>query len=225
MSHQPGESAPQVGNRTDWPDLIENLPETALEQSGMPETAYRSSSIVLRELTGIALLRIHSLQAFATLRDTMAACDILLPAEVNQSQGQDPAAICLAPGEWLLFSEYLGPGRLSAQVQPAVDLHHTAALDLTDGFAVFRLSGTGAPWLLSKLCALDFQRGAAAAHAARTQMQQAAVTLHYHRPGGLTTESVFDLIVDRSIAAYLWQILLASIPHAEELEEQFGAGP
>jgi len=153
----------------------------------------------------------------------MAACDIQLPIQVNQSLGKDPAALCVAPGEWLVFSEFLGSNRLFEHVHESVDIHHTAVLDLSDGMSVFRLSGSGAPWLLSKLCGLDFHDGASAtAHGARTRLQQLAVTLHYHRPGGLSGDSVYDLIFDRSVALYLWQLLIASIPHAEELQQQYG---
>ncbi len=207
----------------DWQDLIEEIHSTALQQAGLAGNSHGSDSTDLRELTGVTLVRIHSLQPFATLREDMAACDILLPASVNQSLGQDPAVICLAPGEWLLFSEYLSAGRLFEQVQPAVDPHHTAALDVSAGLAVFRLAGGASSWLLHKLCGLDFHdHHPVAAHAARTRLQQVAVTLHYHRPGGLGNACVFDLICDRSLARYLWQLLLASIPHAEELEQKYG---
>jgi sarcosine oxidase gamma subunit len=122
-----------------------------------------------------------------------------------------------------LFSEYLGYRRLTEQVRKAADGHHTVALDFSDGLTVFRLTGNGIPWLLGKLSGLDFGGGLpAAAYCARTRLQHVSATLHYHQPGGLATESVFDLIVDRNVARYLWELLVASAPHAEELEQQFG---
>jgi len=204
-------------------DIIHGAPDSALQQAGVTDLNHSGRSIALRELTGIALLRIHSLRPYAEIRTMMTACDITLPAEVNQSLGMDPSALCLAPGDWLLFSEYLGYQRLSSQVRASIEPHHTVALDLSDGYTVFRLSGTGAPWLLNKLSGLDFQKCIAGAPwCARTRMQQVAVTLHYHRPGGLANAPVFDLILDRSMARYLWQLLIASTPHAEELEREFG---
>ncbi len=223
MNTKPDKVVLQAPEGIDWLEWIEEIPDTALEQTGMADTSFSSDSIMLHEMTGTALLLIHSLQPFAALSDGMAACDVRLPAAVNQSLGQDPTAICLAPGQWLLFSEYLGCSRLFEQVHTAVEFHHTAVLDLSDGLTVLRLSGRGSPWLLNKLCGLDFQRDIdAPAYGTRTRMQQAAVTVHYHRPGGFTSESVYDLIVDRSIALYVWQLLIASMPHAEELEQHFG---
>lgn len=214
-------SSPSV---IDWTDLIEEGHTTALQQAGLAENSYSSNAIVLQELTGATLLRFHTLPPFAVLRDNMAACGIPLPAEVNQSLGQDPAVICLAPGEWLLFSEYLSAIRLFEQVQAALDPHHAVALDVSAGLAVLRLTGSASSWLLNKLCGLDLQaHHAAAAHAARTRLQRVAVTLHYHRPGGLGHDCVFDLICERSLTRYLWQLLLASIPHAEELEQKYGS--
>jgi len=215
----------QTAEATDWQGFIEEMPDTALQQSGLVDVSYRSQHIFMRELTGIALVRIHSLRPFSVLQEGMARCGIQLPANVNQSIGQDPAALCLSPGEWMLFSEFLGYMRLIEQVRIAVDNHHNVALDFSAGLTVFRLAGSGIPWLLAKLSGLDF--GGAlppAAYCARTRLQHVAAMLHYHQPGGLATESVFDLIVDRSVARYLWELLIASAPHAEELEQQFAKG-
>jgi len=218
-----GRRPARITASADWQEFLKHPPDTALQQVGLVDPSFSSTSIAMRELTGIAILRIHSLQPFSVLRDGMAACDIPLPADVNRSEGQDPTALCLAPREWLLFSEYLGYRRLAEQVRAVSEMPRTTALDFSDGLAVFRLSGRAAPWLLSKWSGLDFHgRPPAAAYCARTRMQQVAVTLHYHQPGGFATESVFDLMVDRSLATYLWQLFLASVAHAEELERQFG---
>jgi sarcosine oxidase gamma subunit len=89
---------------------------------------------------------------------------------------------------------------------------------------VFRLSGSGTPWLLNKLCGLDMQHGwVAGTHCARTRLQHAGVVLHQHSPGGPGGDKVLDLILDRSLALYAWRLLLASIPHADQLTQMHGA--
>jgi sarcosine oxidase gamma subunit len=93
---------------------------------------------------------------------------------------------------------------------------------MSDGFAVFRLQGNGSPWLLCKLSGLDFLAGRAAGqHCARTKLGQVAVVIHYHQAENKAF--VFDLLVDRSYARYLWELLAASAPHADELALTFGA--
>jgi heterotetrameric sarcosine oxidase gamma subunit len=217
-------------NIAGWNEFIDAPPGTALQQAGMMDRSFDSTTITLHELVGTTLLRIHSLQEFDALKASMAACGIALPARVNDSMGQDPAVLCQAPREWLLFSQFLSATQLLEQMQPALerglDGQHTAALDLSSALTVFRLGGSAAPWLLNKLCGLDFQRGSTGgAHTARTRLQHAAVTLHYHPAGDPASTPVFDLIFERSMAVYLWQLLVASVPHAEQLNQLYGTRP
>jgi heterotetrameric sarcosine oxidase gamma subunit len=96
-------------------------------------------------------------------------------------------------------------------------------VDMSDGLAVYRLSGSAAAWLLSKISCVDFVATAAfGQYAARTRMGRVAVVVSHHQLVGTDTEFVYDLIFDRSIAAYLWQLLLSSAPHAQELAAEFG---
>jgi heterotetrameric sarcosine oxidase gamma subunit len=211
-------------NSTPWSEFIDAPPCTALQQAGVADRSHSSGGINLRELDGIALLRLRSLLEFNTLESALAACGIVLPGKVNDCSGQDPAVMCQAPRDWLLISERSSARQLLEQLQPALNAQHTIALDLTSALAVFRISGSAAPWLLSKLCGLDVHAGIRTdPHAARTRMQHAAVTLHYHAGEGLASLPVFDLIFDRYYAAYLWQLLVASIPHAEQLSQLYGS--
>ena len=213
-------------NPSSWSEFIEAPPCTALQQAGVVDRSHISGGIDLRELEGASLLRLRSLQEFTTLESAMADCGIALPAKVNGCSAQDPAVLCQAPRDWLLISERSSARQLLEQLQPALNAQHTIALDLTSALAVFRISGNAAPWLLSKLCGLDVRAGIkTAAHTARTRMQHAAVTLHYHAGDGPSARPVFDLIFDRGYAAYLWQLLVASIPHAEQLSQLYGSGP
>ena len=209
-----------------WNEFIDAPPCTALQQGGVEDRSFISTEISLRELDGITLLRLRSLQEFIALESSMAACGIVLPAKVNERSGQDPVALCQAPRDWLLFSERISAKQLLEQMQPALHVQHTIALDLSSALATFRLSGTAAPWVLSKLCGLDLHAGIRiAAHTARTRLQHAAVTLHYHALDGPASMPVFDLIFDRAYAVYLWQLLVASVPHAQQLNQLYGSRP
>ena len=210
----------------DWNEFIDAPPCTALQQAGVEERSFHSAEFSLRELHDMTLLRLRSLQEFNALESSMAACGIVLPAKVNERSGQDPVALCQAPRDWLLFSERISAKQLLEQMQTALNAQHTIALDLAAALAVFRLSGSAAPWVLSKLCGLDVHAGIrTAAHSARTRLQHAAVTLHYHAADGPASMPVFDLIFDRAYAIYLWQLLIASAPHAEQLTRLYGTRP
>ncbi len=213
-------------NKANWNEFIDAPPCTALQQGGVEDRSFISTGISLRELDGITLLRLRSLQEFNALESSMAACGIMLPAKVNACSGQDPAVLCQAPRDWLLCSERISTQQLLAQMQPALNAQHTIALDLSSALAVFRLSGSAASWVLSKLCGLDVHAGIrTAAHTARTRLQHAAVTLHYHAGEGPASMPVFDLIFDRAYAIYLWQLLVASVPHAQQISQLYGTRP
>lgn len=175
-------------------------------------------SVRLREMRGLSLLRLR------VGDETLAAGPPMpeLPGRTGQCSGKDPVYLCLGPREWLAISASSTPRQLVHDLQSAIDKVFAAAYDLTPGLVVLRLSGYGAPWLLSKLSCLDFIGGTAAGeHCARTRMVDAAVTVHYHQPAD--GEWCFDVIADRSLASYLWGLLRSCAPHANELTNTFGA--
>lgn len=194
---------------------------SALQQAGLEETEFRTPNLHLREVQNACLLRIRSLQA-ESLAANLRPAGLEIPVSTGQSCGNDPLWLCLRPGEWLVLSETLSASALEeflrvvrSDENSAV---HNAIMDASDSLAVMRLSGSAAPWLLAKLCGLDFLGGAGSSqHCARTRMAQVAAVVSYHpvKPG--SAEFAYDLIVDRSIARYLWDLLLLSTEHAEEL--------
>lgn len=192
---------------------IEAIP-SALRQSGLAEHDFSGESVRLAELTGLSLAR---LRHHPRSGDAPSG----LPEEAGQCNDTDPAVLCLRPGEWLWISESDAPEALLEQAAGRAGGHGGAAYDVSDGMAAFRLSGSGAAWLLSKLSGLDFQGEAGGeAHCARTRMGRISVLVHHHRPE--TGSYVFDLFVDRGCARYLWELLKASAPHADDLVRAFG---
>jgi heterotetrameric sarcosine oxidase gamma subunit len=196
-----------------------------LQQAGITGTEFRSANLLLRELPDTRLLRLRSLQpelTTAALRDL----GLDLPSSTGGSAGIDPAILCLRPNEWLVYSSSGTPGGLLDRVQARLNgaqpeggvSGHTAALDMSDGLAVLQLGGAAAPWLLAKLSSLDFLGARETGqHCARTRMGQVAVVVNYHPLAASSTEFVYDLILDRSIARYLWELLLHAASHAEEM--------
>jgi heterotetrameric sarcosine oxidase gamma subunit len=190
---------------------------TALQQAGAESTAIQRTHLNLRETGSAAVIRIHSLDT-AQITRALQQAEIELPATVGQSEGRDPVIMCIRPGEWLVYSEALQADQLLQQLRELGQTDATAIYDASDALASFRISGAAAPWLLAKLSSLDFVGGSKAGqHCARTRMGQVAVVVNYRQPGGDDSAYVYDLIFDRSIALYLWQLLQHAADHAEEL--------
>ena len=193
---------------------------TALQQAGVTNRHFSNPSLELREITAATMIRIHSLDPPERLTATLPGVGSWLPEETGQSAGWNPAALCLRPQEWLLFCETDCNPDLLQEIASATDSQRTAVIDQSHGLAVFRLSGTAAPWLLGKLSCLDFLAGISEGqHCTQTRFAHCAVLVHYHdhSRGGYC----FDLIFDRSIAKYMWSLLTASADHATELARNF----
>jgi heterotetrameric sarcosine oxidase gamma subunit len=204
----------------------ENLPAqgpTPLRQAGLDATRLEGRELVLEEVAHPAVLRLHTLEEISALRGRLAEVGIDLPLDTNAAAGRDPSALCLRPGEWLLTDHRRAGDELIARASPVVDPGLTALLDVSDGLGMFELTGAAAPWLLAKLCCPDVLAGVSAGkqHCARTRMGDVSVVLHFRPdPGG---EPEFDLVFDRSVAKYLWDLLSDAAPHAGELYNLHGA--
>lgn len=198
------------------------------KQTGIQARASRFDGVDLCEIENAALVRLRSLEEPAEA--LLAALG--LPRQTGRCSGDDPVALCLAPGEWLLVGVQSDPqaapragtasGALPERLQGQLASGLTAVYDQSDGLAGIRVCGPAAPWLLAKLSCIDFA-AAGVDWCARTRMGDAAVTVHC-RPAGASgqIDPRFDLYVDRSVAHALWTLLEASAPHATELNQEFG---
>ena len=198
---------------------IQRDARSPLLQAGIAERDIRLEHVQLREITNLALARLRSMDSPPGAQ--ASALDV--PIETGQCAGTDPVFMCLGPREWLAVSATSTPHRLSTQLQAVTQAARgMAVFDASDALATLRIAGTAAPWLLSKLGGLDFLAGAREGqHCTRTRLGEAAVTIHYRED--TQQEWVFDVFVDRSIAAYLWALFLECAPHASELAQTHGA--
>jgi len=188
---------------------------SALKQSGVESSVFTTDTLAIREMTGWKISRLHVLPR----AEQPDFASIELPKYVGECLGTSPVVLCLRPREWLFLDH-----SAEASEAPAWEQKENGSAfwsDLSDGLTVFRIEGAGAPWLLNKVSGLDYQSWhAAAAHCARTRMGQIAVVVHFHRTPD--DGDVFDLVVDRSIARYVWELLCASAPHANDLARATG---
>jgi heterotetrameric sarcosine oxidase gamma subunit len=112
--------------------------------------------------------------------------------------------LCTGPGEWLLVSPPIGAARLHNVLAPELTTHGLALVDLTDGLAVFEVSGSAVREVLAKSCGLDLDRlRFRAGQCARTRFAQIPVVIDCTQDSG-----IFELYAPRSYAHYLKDWLL-----------------
>jgi heterotetrameric sarcosine oxidase gamma subunit len=190
---------------------------SALQQSGVESHDFHSETLSLAVLQNTSFIRVHSLSE----NPLSADCSIKLPDKTGQCSDQNPRVLCLRPRDWLVVSDSSRLEELLQQLDEVTDSNATAVLNASDSFTTFRVARAAAPWLLGKLSGLDFltekNKGP---HCAQTKIGHVAVIVHYHQPAG--GDYVFDLILDRSIAKYLWSLMIESADHAEELNNNYG---
>ena len=132
-----------------------------------------------------------------------------LPTAANTANnGDDIAVLWLGPDEWLVTAPPGTEGDLVARLTGAVDSHHAAVVDVTDNFTTIRIAGPAARTALAKGCPLDLHpRAFGPGRVAQSVVAQVDVILHQVAGDDGVAGPAFDLIVRRSFAEYLWQIL------------------
>lgn len=192
---------------------LESTP-SRLAQAGVDATPFQIDSLWIREIENVAAVKLRALPGF----EQHTPGDLNLPQETGECLGSNPAILCLRPGEWLLVSKSKDAGELLQSIkEPA-----TAGLfawDQSDGLVVFRVEGDAAHWLLRKNAGLDFHvTPSTIDHCAQCKMGHIGVVIYYH--AGPNGSGVFDLLVERSLARYLWTLMVATAPHASELNKE-----
>jgi heterotetrameric sarcosine oxidase gamma subunit len=196
--------------------LAAPVPLAPLAQAGISCNEFATGSLRLEERVALTLVRVHSLGDLPREFSGLAQW----PQRTGDCGDGDPAVCCLGPREWLLCSESIAASILVAQIERVADQSSCAVCDVSDGFAAFRLSGAAAPWLLAKVCSLDVLGDAAGGSwCRRSRIGKVAAILRFRG----STGGQYDLIVDRSLARYLWELLLSSASHADELARAHGA--
>ncbi len=123
-----------------------------------------------------------------------------MPSHVGEILSGAPRVLCMGPQEWLLVSQEHDATGLRAHIEPDLATQCLVLADLTDGFAVFEVSGPAARQVLSKGCGLDLHsRTLNAGQCGRTRFAQISVIVEC-----LDAHPRFQLYVGRSYARYLY---------------------
>jgi sarcosine oxidase subunit gamma len=135
-----------------------------------------------------------------------------LPGEPNTvAEGNGQVVYWLGPNEWLLVIPQEQESELIFALRAALSEVFAAITDISSGQTVIAIDGEHARDLLAKGCTLDLHpRVFRPGTCAQTLLAKAPVLIR-HRPDA----PLFELIVRRSFADYLWRWL-------EEAAKEFG---
>lgn len=135
------------------------------------------------------------------VRDSLG---IELPTQANTVVSGPGVTVCwLGPDEWLVTTPYERDTERIDALDRAVAGSFVAITDVSGGLGVVTLEGARARDVLAKGCPLDLhERRFAVGDCAQTVLARASLLL-VHRARG-----VFDIVVRRSFADYLWRWLV-----------------
>jgi sarcosine oxidase subunit gamma len=163
---------------------VANLTHQTLAQMlGRPATVFTSPKLTVALVAPVY-------QAYLSGSPDEKALGMALPHEPNHMTGETTRALWIAPDRWLIVADM--PLSLST-------IDGAFVSDITDGLAVFDLSGPAARQLLAMGCSLDVEGDALApGRCARTLFAGVDVILY-----SLGSHDRFRIHVERSMASYL----------------------
>jgi sarcosine oxidase subunit gamma len=160
---------------------------------------------VLRErrILGRIMLHLDPRNEYLALRAS-TAIGHALPARGCATGNEEVCILRLSPGTYLVVTPGNDPYALLGQIRAALADGHAAVIDLSSGYATFRLSGPTAVELLYRGCSVplddpDFVPGCCIS----TKFGKVMVIIHRVDPG-----QTFDLHVARSFALSLWDCIV-----------------
>lgn len=189
-------------------DTISKLPllsplaeEPVLEVSG---------ALHVRDLTpslGVLHLRGPEAEAVVERFNAAESAKITSPA-IGETRSLEAGVLCrLAADEYLLLVEKLaGLGAAYAALEDVGGGSRVTLSDLTHAYGKLLLSGRQIPGLLPRLCGLDTsEAGFPDGRAAQTSLAKIHATLA--RVDEKADGPSFYLLVDRSLTAYVWEVI------------------
>jgi len=130
-----------------------------------------------------------------------------LPTDVNTVSGMIDGiyTLCLGPDEWLIVTASNKEQKLYNELIQALQQLHTSINLVGESRTVIRLSGLHARSVLAKGCSVDLHpRVFKPGQCAQTILARSDITLHHVAHEANTNDAIYDIIVFRSFAEYVW---------------------
>jgi sarcosine oxidase subunit gamma len=135
------------------------------------------------------------------------ALGIDLPVKPCTSSGNDSISVLwLGPDEWLLVTADATDTTLVNALQTSIAQTFSKLTDISSGQTIIRISGDKTPGLLARGCTLDLHpRVFGVGQCAQSAIAKSPALIH--RVCDTDQTLVFNIIVRRSFADYLWRWL------------------
>ncbi len=169
--------------------------------------------ILLSELTEFGCLNLRGEGPGFMAASSAALGFELSDAPNTTSRDGKTLALWLGPDEWAIRAPLHRTPALEDALDRALDACHCSVNDVSDQFALMRLSGLHAREVLERGCPLDLhEREFAPGRCARSHFLEAGVLIYQ-------ADSVpgFDIWVRRSHGPYLWHMLESAIASVKGL--------
>ncbi|PCD77236.1 sarcosine oxidase subunit gamma [Pseudothioclava arenosa] len=144
------------------------------------------------------------------LAKALKALGLPVPGQRRIESAEGRQIAWMSPDELLLICAYAEAPALVAQLSEALAKEHALVVDVSDARALFRVNGTKADQVLTKLCPVDFAL-LPDGEIRRTRAAQVAVALWR------SDEAEISLICFRSVAGYVFDLLEVSARKGGEL--------
>ena len=131
-----------------------------------------------------------------------------VPDQANScTENDDSTLYWLGPNEWLLHCPLSATDRTISKLKTALSGTHSAVVDVTDYYAVLRLTGADSTALLAKACPLDLHPQVFATGACtQTRFGHASILLHK-----ISSTPTYDIQVRWSFTEYVWDYLVSGM--------------
>jgi sarcosine oxidase, subunit gamma len=138
-----------------------------------------------------------------------AAIECALPTKPNTLlAGRLRRVYWLGPNEWLIVGPADDDARLGSALEKALAGRRAALTSVGHGQTALRVVGADSRDLLARGCPLDLhERSFGVGRCAQTRFAKAPVLIALAEPAPAEPAPVFELIVRRSFAEYLWDAL------------------
>lgn len=195
-----------------------SIPLATRPATGAPPLDLVAEGLRLRELPGVAKLRLQALRPDLAQIESRFAGE--LPLRVGETRDEEPRLVCRAPGDWLAVSQERSPAQLEADLRARFASPSLLFADVSSAWTLFELSGPRGFELLLRELTIDPDGGALAPGRA-VDTGFAGLTVLLVRPAN---EECLHLFVDRTAARWLAELLIDSAerlaPRAEGSDER-----